>query len=145
MPRIAGWIVMFLLISQALTACGKNDTSAPAPSIQGPTVRDVNVRGAHDLIAQNGDNPSFVILDVRTPEEFAAGHLADALNINFRAEDFRDQISTLDRIKTYLVYCRTGHRSAEAARIMREKGFPRLYNLSGGIKGWLAAGFPTVK
>jgi rhodanese-related sulfurtransferase len=107
-------------------------------------VRDVTPAEAETLIKGNSNNPEFIILDVRTPGEFASGHLAGATNIDFNANDFEVKIVQLDKNKIYLVYCRTGHRSAKAVSIMKNKGFKSLRNLNGGITGWAEANLPVV-
>jgi len=86
-----------------------------------------------------------VILDVRTPQEFEAGHLAGAVNLDFNAPDFLERIKALDRNKTYLVHCASGGRSARACEKLSQVDFPRLYNLTGGIHAWIKAGEPVVK
>jgi rhodanese-related sulfurtransferase len=85
-----------------------------------------------------------MIVDVRTPEEFKSGHLADAVNIDYRSPDFKSNVDKLDRNKEYLIYCRSGARSAGATQMMLDLGFTRLHNLTGGITGWINAGYPTV-
>ena len=99
---------------------------------------------AYNLMQENKNNPNFVILDVRTPEEFAAEHIENAVNVSFNAPDFRETVNRLDKTKTYVVYCRTGVRSAKASAVMKELGFKRVYDM-GGIEGWKEAGYPTVK
>jgi phage shock protein E len=86
-----------------------------------------------------------VILDVRTPQEFEAGHLTNAVNIDFNAPDFLERIKALDKSKTYLVHCASGGRSARACGKLAQVDFPRLYNLAGGIHAWIKAGEPVVK
>lgn len=100
---------------------------------------------AFALIQKNKGNPQFVLLDVRTPEEFKAGHIEGAVNVNFNGSAFREEIGKLDRGKTYLVYCRTGRRSAEAVRIMRDLGFIRILQFEGDIVRWQAENLPLVK
>jgi len=99
---------------------------------------------AQDLIQTNRTNPNFVILDVRTPGEFSEGHLANAININFYADTFRQEMNQLDREKTYLIYCRRGVRSDRTLQMMQEMGFQQVYNLLGGTTRWQREGFPTV-
>lgn len=77
-----------------------------------------------------------VIVDVRTPEEFQAGHLPYAVLIDFRNPNFKSEIAKLSKNRPTLVYCRTGHRSGEAVKIMHEMGFKKVYNLVGGYVGW---------
>ena len=100
---------------------------------------------AAKLLKESGTNPGFVVLDVRTPEEYRDGHLEGAVMIDFRSNGFKEELKTLDREKTYLVYCRTGRRSGSAISMMEEMGFRKIYHLSDGIKGWKEKGFPTTK
>lgn len=67
-----------------------------------------------------------IIVDVRTPAEYAAGHLEGATNIDVEAADFSSRIKTLDKAKTYFVYCRSGNRSAQAISQMKSAGFSHL-------------------
>ena len=75
------------------------------------------------------------ILDVRTPGEVQQGAIPGAININLFG-DFMNEINKLDKSKTYLVYCRSGHRSAQAANKMASAGFAKIYNLLGGYNQW---------
>ena len=86
-----------------------------------------------------------VLLDVRTPEEFTAGHLSNALNIDYKNENFENQLKTLDTTKTYFIYCKGGVRSEKAADVMKEMGFKQVYNLDGGIDAWQEKGLPVSK
>ena len=89
-------------------------------------------------------DPAVAVVDVRTPAEYAEGHIARAELVDFNASDFRDQIAKLDRSATYFVYCHTGNRSASATAVMAELGFVDVYELDGGIAAWQAAGGPVV-
>ena len=81
--------------------------------------------------------PEAVILDVRTEEEFESGYIPNAKNIDLRmGPGFIDEISTLEKNKSYYVYCRSGARSAQAVQLMRDLGFNETYNLLGGILDW---------
>jgi len=115
--------------------------------IETPTqiIEDITPQEAFILIQDNLDNPDFVIIDVRTPEEFADEHIEKAINIDFLSETFRDELNTLDKNKTYLIYCRSGGRSGNALDIMAELNFREVYNMSGGIDQWKAEGLPTTK
>jgi len=108
-------------------------------------IEDITVQEAFDLIEEEQGNPDFTIIDVRTPGEYAEGHLENAVNINFNAADFEDRVDELDKDKTYVIYCRTGVRSAGARDVMKKLGFSEVYNVLDGITGWTAAGFPVVK
>ncbi|MFV0606215.1 MAG: thioredoxin domain-containing protein [Niabella sp.] len=83
------------------------------------------------------------IIDVRTAEEFATGHLAAAKNMNIDDPDFESSIKTFDKTKPVFVYCLSGGRSAAAVRIMRLEGFKDVYDLQGGLMAWRAANLPV--
>jgi len=80
--------------------------------------------------------PGVVILDVRTPDETAQGKIEGAIEIDFYSDNFESEIEKLDPEKTYLVYCRSGNRSAKTCNLMASKGFKHCYNLLGGYKAW---------
>ena len=94
-----------------------------------------------EVIAQ----PGVIILDVRTPEEFNAGHITNAININLEGSDFSSEVSKLDKNATVAVYCRSGNRSGVATDQMAEIGFTDMYDMQGGILDWEAAGGPVVQ
>jgi rhodanese-related sulfurtransferase len=89
--------------------------------------------------------PGVITLDVRTPEEFNAGHIANAININLEGSDFTSEVSKLDMNATIAVYCRSGNRSGVATEQMAELGFVDMYDMQGGILDWEAAGGPVVQ
>ena len=87
---------------------------------------------------------SFVLIDVRTPEEFAEGHITDALNIDYY-QAFEDSVKYLSQERTYFLYCRSGSRSAKSRKIMTELGFKQVYDLEGGITNWKEKGYKVVE
>ncbi len=89
-------------------------------------------------------NQGYTIIDVRTAEEFGEGHIDAAVLINMHSSDFIDKINALDKSGRYLVYCRSGRRSAKAVQIMLEAGIKEALNLSGGIIAWKKAGKTVV-
>jgi rhodanese-related sulfurtransferase len=92
----------------------------------------------------SSDAKCLVILDVRTPQEYYTGHLNGSINLDFKSPSFIDQIARLDRDKAYMLYCRTGIRSARALLLMRSLGFTKLYNLTKGIEQWQREGYEVV-
>ena len=88
--------------------------------------------------------PGTIVLDVRTPAEYASGHLAQAQNIDIEASDFATQIAALDKNATYAVYCRSGNRSGTALEQMSAAGFNHVYDLAGGIGAWQNMGGPMT-
>lgn len=135
--RIA-FAVIAAVAAVGLVACSDEgeDTQEAAATFDNVTVAE-----ASQLI---GENPEMTILDVRTPEEFAQGHIPEALNIDVEGPDFRSEIQDLPREDTYLVYCRTGNRSVTASEIMIEEGFTDVTNVTGGFSDWVAAGYPVA-
>jgi rhodanese-related sulfurtransferase len=91
------------------------------------------------------EQPGVRVIDVRTPEEFAAGHLPGAVNIDVQSPDFAAQVAALDKAATYAVYCRSGNRSKAATAQMADAGITTIYELDAGIADWAAAGFPIVQ
>lgn len=89
------------------------------------------------------DNPQ--ILDVRTPGEFAGGHIENALNVDWTGSDFNNGIAKLDKTKPVLVYCLSGGRSSAAAKEMRKQGFEHVLELGKGMLGWRADKMPETK
>ena len=89
--------------------------------------------------------PNVVLLDVRTPEEYSAGHLQGAVNIDFRSPEFGLKLDSLNHDKQYELYCHSGKRSGESVKMMEEKGFRNVHHLKGGISAWEEKGNPTVK
>lgn len=108
-------------------------------------IKDITPQEAFSLIQEKQAIPDFVIIDVRTPKEFAEGHIEGAINIDFYSETFCDELNILDKNKTYLIYCRSGRRSASTLSIMEELHFREAYNMTGGIIQWEAEGLPTVQ
>lgn len=100
---------------------------------------------AADEFERLSKEPNTVILDVRTPKEYAAGHIKGSVLIDFSAKDFEAKIKELDKSKTYLVHCAVGGRSAQACTKMDAFEFPKVVNLLGGIKAWEKAGKPVEK
>lgn len=85
-----------------------------------------------------------ILVDVRTPQEYSEGKIANAINIDYTSGNFEQQASQLDKSKTILVYCHSGRRSAGAANILSQKGY-KVINLEGGIINWTAQGLPINK
>ncbi len=93
--------------------------------------------------AEYQGNEEAVLLDVRTPEEYEAGHIEGAQLININDPSFVEKVAALDPGKTYYINCRSGARSGRACQYMASKGFAKTINLSGGILAWEDAGLPT--
>lgn len=152
------WFVLGALAAMALSlsACGDDGGSAAAaaPSAAA-TVGSVQTSGAASPAGVTlvdptaaakllGSGKTIAVIDVRTPAEFAAGHLSGAVNLDVNGPTFESGIAALDKSATYFVYCHSGRRSAVATQAMSDKGFTAVYELDDGIEAWLAAGQPVV-
>ena len=104
-------------------------------------IEGVSVTEFQALVIQNNG----IILDVRTPDEVAQGHIAGASILNIYDEDFERKLNLIQKDKPVYVYCRSGGRSSRAAQIMGKNGFSEVYNLEGGMGAWNRANLPTVK
>jgi len=111
----------------------------PTPTLA--AVKNINPQEANDLSMLSGYFVQWV--DVRTPEEYGGGHIGNAVNINYYAPDFKEKIDQLDKTTRYIVYCRTGARSAAASKVMTDLGFKDIYNMLGGFSAWAEAGLPV--
>jgi thioredoxin 1 len=89
--------------------------------------------------------PQKQLLDVRTPDEYGQGHLPGSTNMDFRDPVFAQKIETLDKTKPVFVYCLSGGRSAQAAKLLTDKGFAQVFEMQGGYLKWSAADLPSEK
>ena len=121
-------LAVLLALALTLAACGGTQTAEPTL---------VDARAAQELVTSD---PEVVLLDIRTTEEVSAGAIPGARMIDFYSPTFRADIDTLDRDATYLVYCRSGNRSAQATQLMADLGFKDVYELEGGVLAWANAG-----
>ena len=153
------WLARLLVVGLALAGstlgaagCSREDNASstspvraqpPAPiagakPVPAGSVVDVDAAAAQRLVAEK----KVTVLDVRTPEEYAAGHIAGAINLNVRDPDFKTRASALAADATYLVHCAAGTpggRSRQAVAILKDLGLSHLVHLNGGYGAWLAA------
>lgn len=123
------------------TAADKPAAKTPAEAPASKRFRNIDVAEWETL----RKDPKVVVLDVRTAEEFADGHMQGAINLDIRGGKFAETLAGLDKSKTYLVHCAVGGRSAKACGQMDGLKFEKVLNLSGGITAWEAAGHKPVK
>lgn len=126
-------LVLFALIAVVAGCGGDSETG----------VRLISPDDAFDTIFESPPE-GLVVLDVRTPDEFNGQRLPEATMIDFYSPDFASQIQDLDRDTPYLLYCRSGNRSATTADLMEELGFTDVREVEGGILSWLDDGHPFV-
>jgi rhodanese-related sulfurtransferase len=128
--------VLSVIAALTFTACGQQ--TGNSSTAQGG---DISVEKA----AEKMQEPNVIILDVRTPREFASGHIGGATNINISSADFNQRLKEVPKDTAVVVYCRSGGRSAKAMRIMQDQGFTEVYNMQGGIMAWAQKGKEVKK
>ena len=133
-----GWSLksIVLVLGMATAGCQAQTATKEVVNI------DVNVSD-FELIMDTVSNG--LLLDVRTDNEFAQGHLRGAQQIDFYRDDFSDALEKLDKDQPVFIYCRSGNRSGKAAKQMKAMGFSAVYNLEGGIGAWSKRGKPIAK
>ena len=131
-------ILLFFFLS--VTACiSKEGLQAGEPVITTISTEEAA------LLAESKDDSGLVIIDIRTPPEYEGGIIEGAINIDYYAPDFRDEIDALDRNGTYLIYCRTGNRSGRSKALFAGLGFSEVYDMGGGIVKWAREERPVVE
>lgn len=125
--------LFFLLLAVSGFSCG-------TPNLQGQS--KLNPNAFESLLAKD---KSIQLVDVRTPEEYAAGHLEGAQLMDFYDSNFAAQLGKLDKTKPVAVYCAAGGRSGSAAEQLTKMGFKQVYDLAGGMRAWRSAGKKTVQ
>ncbi len=122
-------VMLLAALSLIVSACSDSQTVEATGLVDSDRAEEL-IESVDDL----------VVLDVRTPEEFAAGVLPGAILIDINNPSFTDEVSQLDTDLPYLVYCRSGNRSARAVEIMDDLGFGEIYELADGVQAWVGSG-----
>jgi rhodanese-related sulfurtransferase len=133
-----------LLILTSLYACQPNSTTQ-STTPEGKT--QTSAASVVTLDAQEFATKSKAgtVLDVRTADEVAQGKIEGALEIDFYSPDFIDQVSQISKDQEIYLYCAVGARSEEAARLLIQQGYTKVYHLQGGIQGWAQQGLPIAR
>ena len=99
---------------------------------------EINIISESDFVEiQDSD---YILIDVRTQDEFDLGHIDSAINLDFYSETFQNDIVSLPKNETIILYCRTNNRSSKTANILKENGFKEISVLEGGITDWVKNG-----
>ena len=127
-------LIMALSISATALACDLTEKTADG-------YENASVAHAFQHWQQGDKSPiPFAMLDVRTPEEYAEGHIPGAVLIP--VQELEQRLGEVPKDRQVYVYCRSGVRSVQASKILAGAGFTHIENVEGGIKAWQAAGFP---
>ena len=135
--KIQSISVAFALLLSVFGSSVRADEKANAPAV----VIHVQSKEAAKMVEKGG----VTVLDLRTPKEFGASHIAGATNIDCQASDFVARLEKLDREKPYLIHCGSGRRSTNSLPQFEKLGFKHVIHLDGGLKGWEAAKNPVEK
>ncbi len=132
---------LFLFCLLLISACSTNTTESSSDNNAAATtsttgkkaaVQNINVEQFDEMDGQFG----VFVLDVRTPNEINEGKIRGAIDLDISDPAFSSHLSKMDKNKSYVVYCKSGGRSATATNMMVEMGFQKVYNLEGGYKAW---------
>jgi rhodanese-related sulfurtransferase len=161
-----GLVLLTAGLIAVATACGSDadsETSEPVSTESGstdvastdagvdadvsePATGGVELVSVDDAAATIADPPpELVVLDVRTPDEFDAGHIDGATMLDFYEPDFAARLAELDRDVPYVIYCRSGNRSGQTAALMAGLEFRSVDDIDGGIVAWQSAGLPVTQ
>ena len=115
-----------------------------AAAADGSVLTGLSPRQFKSMLERSGNDANVVLLDIRTPREFASGHIAGAVLIDYYSSDFVDRLKALDRQKTFLIYCRSGNRTGKSLAIFEKLGFKHVFHLEKGLIGWVSENYPLV-
>jgi rhodanese-related sulfurtransferase len=130
-------ILVLLIVSISIVSCAQSKSSGNTPtdtevkSLEGKTQRV-----SKEEFKAYMESTKVQLVDVRTPEEFSAGNINGAVNIDFYSEAFKSKLETLDKSQPVLVYCKSGGRSSQALEVMKSMGFKTVLELEGGYSNW---------
>ncbi len=141
MIRYVALLVLFASLTAPFVSAA--DPAPTTPSVATTAPKNISVEDADKLLKAD---PKVVVIDVRTADEYKAGHIPGAKNIDFFSDDFAKQLGALDKDKTYLVHCAAGGRSGKACKLIEEQQLlPSVLHLNEGFKAWEKAGKPVEK
>ncbi len=130
-------ILVLLIVGMSFVSCaqgkpsGKTPTESELKSLEGTTQRV-----SKETFKAYMDSNTVQLVDVRTPEEYAAGNIKGAVNYDFYNSAFKSKLETLDKNQPVLIYCKSGGRSSQALELMKTMGFKTVLELEGGYSNW---------
>lgn len=128
--------IMIIALGMALTVAGCSSGTNSASSSTTNTTSQSVITNVDTATVQKLDltDPSIQLIDVRTPDEYKAGHIAEAKLIPL--QELPNRLSEIDKTKKVYVICHSGNRSSQASQILKENGFTNIYNIQGGMMKW---------
>jgi len=135
MKTITFKVALLLVLSFNFISCAQSTSAKKSDKVSLIAPQELKEKLGEDI----------QLIDVRTPQEFAEGHLKGAILIDYTQSDFMNKMSKLDKSKDLYIYCRSGNRSGKASRKLKSMGFPKVYDLKGGILNWNQNNMKVVK
>lgn len=126
---------VLLIVLAVITACTSTATMQPD--------RELSPHQFKSMLDRHRGDADVVLLDIRTPAEFRNGHIHGARLVDYYDRNFVTTLKSLDRQKTYLVYCRSGNRSGKSLKLFDQLGFQHVYHLKSGWVGWTREKYPV--
>jgi len=137
MKRLIMTAAIAIAMPLAAAACGMGEQSPDG-------YENASIEHAHDHWRQGAKSLiPFMLLDVRTPEEYAEGHIKGAKLIPI--QQLAEHLNEVPHDKQVYVYCKSGGRSSRASKLLASNGFSNIENIKGGFDAWKAAGYPVEK
>jgi rhodanese-related sulfurtransferase len=133
-----GLLIVVMVLSDA---CSKGG----GPESPGQVVEDISLEEAFTLMEDNRGRGDFIIIDLRSSEEYASGHIEDAISLDYSSSDFLEALDELNRERVYLIYSYSDDVSGQVLDVMAGLGFTEVYNMRGGMERWEEIGMPQVK
>ena len=129
------FIISFAVLVSLMISCSNSSSSASSAQTnqqsEASSSASYNNLTVEEVVTLWKSNPDIILIDVRTPDEIKeTGSIEGATNIDFKAADFKENVSALDKSKEYIIFCRSGNRSGQASQIMADLGFTNINNLS---------------
>ncbi len=136
-------LVLIAVIAYGITLIPHQaaDATTASTSIEN-NVPNISASEAQALISKDKD---VIVLDIRTAQEFSQGHIEKAINIDYYASDFAENIAELSPDKTYIIYCRSGSRSGSALPVIKDAGLTNIFHLNKGFNEWKKEGNPIAQ
>jgi len=133
------YLLLATLLLLGLVACGGTTATPDAPAEVDPAELPQVVDA--ETVASIQDDPEVVLIDVREPEEYAAGHIPGVTLIPMG--EVPERLDEIPTDKTVITYCRSGNRSGQVMQFLQQQGYDNVHNMEGGIIAWEQAGLPV--
>lgn len=134
-------IKIILVIITIIFLSGCQNQEKMKKENKGKILTSINAKEFFNL-TQDKNN---ILIDIRTQGEFNQGHIKNAQIIDYYSQNFQNKLQTLDKTKTYLIYCRSGSRSASTLYLMEQLGFENVYNLEYGLIEWVQSNYKLIQ